>query len=1119
MVMLGGGGGGNLSVDMIVNAIAQGFDKLISQVNAAGQAVDNANKLIIDSSGRVSDVSAKTQQAVTDSAAKVKAAKEAEAKAFQDMSDRMASSSALAQQKAREEAAAYDALAKQMAVTGAAFMAAAAAGGALLYSSVQLAARVETLGVVTRTLGANIGYSESEITSLEKSVSGLGITLQAARQSIARMIQGDLDLAKATDLARLAQDAAVIAGINSSEAFDRLVTAISSGQVEMLRTMGIMVTFEQGYKDFASANNKTVESLTNHEKAQARLQIVLSAGKNIAGAYADAMDTAGKKVTSLDRHIEESKRMLGEIWLPVYASVVDTITSSLEAWEGLSTEQKNGISAAMGYGVALSALEGAVFLSISAVMKLAKAYETLKVAMAAGTATIGVTAGIAAIVAVFGAMAISIYESNKAIKENIAAFKEEETQIRQTASSYAEYEAAARKAAMAQMEKTSGSSQNISAPPPGQGGNVSVIGFGRMGPVIIAQVKIMTEAEYELARSVEAETKVEQLRADRAAGWVIMDRKIINTKLEDTEATKEQAKAYSANALAIKGSMEIMAKAVEAAVSGQLKKSYEDLERTLGDLKKEHGELSLELVKSSKVAYGANKEQVKALTKDIKDLNVEIKDASEKYGKNSDEVKNLTKEHGNLTAALEKAKKGGYGPDAEKVKELNEKLKENEAAQAAAAAATKEATRQYVFQQVAAGLDAKAQLELARTLGILDENTYQFNKKLLDLKQQYQEGKFGATESAAATEEWSRQTDLATKAYERLIAQNVPVNAGSIALAMAAIAKEEEAAAEKAGNVATAIPESLDQAAGGAAGAASNIDGSMAIIEESAKDAKAEVDFLQNSIDKLHGKTVTVKVTYTTAGGAQVTTTCFVAGTLVNVPGGLKPIEELRVGNIVIAYDEETGSNARGKVVARIISDNQKVYEVATNHGSFHCTELHRWYTRYGWKETRALSGQDEIRLMDGSYSRLVLAPRRIQGKYTVYNLTVEKYHTYFVNYHLVHNMKGQYGLNEVIPPGYPNDSFPVMASSGERVVIIPKRTVAGLTPPELHNVSAPSSGVRLSASGGGYYDVGTGDSPMTVMDNSLTVNQFHNYSKAAAAISLSMVMNSRLRRLSERMG
>ena len=132
---------------------------------------------------------------------------------------------------------------------GIAFVAMAAAK--TIKNATLLAARVETLGVVTKKLGENVGMTEKEVRSLERAIVDQGITLQGSRQAIAMMIQSNVDLAHATDLARLAQDTAVIANLNSSQAFQQLTYVLQTGNVRMARTLGLNVQFGKAQKELA----------------------------------------------------------------------------------------------------------------------------------------------------------------------------------------------------------------------------------------------------------------------------------------------------------------------------------------------------------------------------------------------------------------------------------------------------------------------------------------------------------------------------------------------------------------------------------------------------------------------------------------------------------------------------------------------------------------------------------------------------------------------------------------------------------------------------------------------------------------------------------------------------
>ena len=206
--------------------------------------------------------------------------------------------------------------------------------------SAMLAARVETLGVVMQTVGKNAGYSKAEVEAYSEGVRKMGITTQEANQTVIRMMQAHLDLTKSQELARVAQDAAVIGNIDSSEALQRLMHGITTLQPEILRTIGISVEFESAYARFAAATGRTAESLSSQEKQQIALNLVLERGKDIAGSYEAAMGTVGKLMTSLPRFIEEVKLKFGELFSPALGILVEGAISKFKEWERTLAEMK-----------------------------------------------------------------------------------------------------------------------------------------------------------------------------------------------------------------------------------------------------------------------------------------------------------------------------------------------------------------------------------------------------------------------------------------------------------------------------------------------------------------------------------------------------------------------------------------------------------------------------------------------------------------------------------------------------------------------------------------------------------------------------------------------------------
>jgi len=299
----------------------------------------------------------------------------------------------------------------------------------------QLAARNQVLGTVMRVVGDNAGYAMGMMQGQVEVVKSLGITTRAATDAVIAFAQANLDVAQTSKLARVAQDLAVVAGKNSSEAFETLTSVIQTQQLRVLRSYGITKNLGVVMREYAREVGLTTNELESMDRQQAVLNLILKEGAVATGAYEKSMEDAGKKATSLARYQEELAASIGLNLVPAYGLWIDAQTWVLKQLIALPPALKGAAAAVATMTAAVTTLAtlfvGAKWLaatqlfvglkaaatSVAAAMTGATAAGGGLVAALGGPVTVGVLAAAAAIATLTGAYVYLSSEQDRARRE------------------------------------------------------------------------------------------------------------------------------------------------------------------------------------------------------------------------------------------------------------------------------------------------------------------------------------------------------------------------------------------------------------------------------------------------------------------------------------------------------------------------------------------------------------------------------------------------------------------------------------------------------------------------------------------------------------------------------
>ncbi|MBU4231900.1 MAG: hypothetical protein KKD99_09625 [Proteobacteria bacterium] len=196
-------------------------------------------------------------------------------------------------------------------------------------------ARTETLGIAMTQVGKTYGVSAASLKLFVDELKGAGITTQESMLAVTKALTTGIPLDQLKDLATRARDIAVVAGINTSEAMNRVMQGIITGEQETLRRLMIQVGVKEDiYKRHAATLGTTADALNSVQKSQAMLNEVMRLSVGFAGAAAAADESVGKQLQSMARFSEEAKNALWALFSPVMAAGVQEM---IKGWKDLKT--------------------------------------------------------------------------------------------------------------------------------------------------------------------------------------------------------------------------------------------------------------------------------------------------------------------------------------------------------------------------------------------------------------------------------------------------------------------------------------------------------------------------------------------------------------------------------------------------------------------------------------------------------------------------------------------------------------------------------------------------------------------------------------------------------------
>jgi hypothetical protein len=188
--------------------------------------------------------------------------------------------------------------------------------------SFKAAAEVQQLDVALQALGSSTRYGYTQLALAVEQIEAVGIRSTAAQRAVIKLAQSNVDLSEAQQLATIAQNLSVTASVNSADALNSLVFAITTGQTRMLRQIGITAGATEAFAIYGRTIGKSASDLTMAERRQAVLNLVLKEGAKVSGAYALAMQSPSKALQEMADNTRRLQEAVGKRLLAAFTKII-----------------------------------------------------------------------------------------------------------------------------------------------------------------------------------------------------------------------------------------------------------------------------------------------------------------------------------------------------------------------------------------------------------------------------------------------------------------------------------------------------------------------------------------------------------------------------------------------------------------------------------------------------------------------------------------------------------------------------------------------------------------------------------------------------------------------------